>query len=192
MRKTITMKRMVLILALCMLVFSGCRNAASNVDGEKVEIVVRDMGTIVVQLNPSGAPITTKNFLKLVNEKFYDGLIFHRVIPNFMVQGGDPDGTGGGGSDVSIKGEFSSNGVENNLEHKKGVISMARRGDDPDSASSQFFITVAEALYLDGDYASFGVVLSGQEVADAISNVPRDENDKPLSDIVIESIRVLE
>lgn len=116
------------------------------------KIKVKDYGTIEVELDGDTAPITVANFIKLVNEKFYDGLTFHRIMSGFMIQGGDPLGNGTGGSDETIKGEFSSNGVENNISHKRGVISMAR-SSDPDSASSQFFIMHQDSTYLDGEYA---------------------------------------
>ena len=119
------------------------------------KIKVKDYGTIEVELDGDTAPITVANFIKLVNEKFYDGLTFHRIMSGFMIQGGDPLGNGTGGSDETIKGEFSSNGVENNISHKRGVISMAR-SSDPDSASSQFFIMYQDSTYLDGEYAAFG------------------------------------
>ena len=121
------------------------------------KIKVKDYGTIEVELDGDTAPITVANFIKLVNEKFYDGLTFHRIMSGFMIQGGDPLGNGTGGSDETIKGEFSSNGVENNISHKRGVISMAR-SSDPDSASSQFFIMHQDSTYLDGEYAAFGKV----------------------------------
>ena len=117
------------------------------------KIKVKDYGTIEVELDGDTAPITVANFIKLVNEKFYDGLTFHRIMSGFMIQGGDPLGNGTGGSDETIKGEFSSNGVENNISHKRGVISMAR-SSDPDSASSQFFIMHQDSTYLDGEYAA--------------------------------------
>ena len=122
------------------------------------KIKVKDYGTIEVELDGDTAPITVANFIKLVNEKFYDGLTFHRIMSGFMIQGGDPLGNGTGGSDETIKGEFSSNGVENNISHKRGVISMAR-SSDPDSASSQFFIMHQDSTYLDGEYAAFGLSL---------------------------------
>lgn len=131
------------------------------------EIEVEKYGTIEVELDADIAPITVTNFVKLAKEGFYDGLTFHRIISGFMIQGGDPKGNGTGGSDKTIKGEFSSNGVENNLSHKRGVISMARSGN-PDSASSQFFIMHKDAPHLDGQYAAFGTVTSGMEVVDKI------------------------
>lgn len=128
-------------------------------------------GNIVVQLRADVAPITAANFQKLVGEGFYDGLTFHRVYSGFMIQGGDPDGNGSGGSAETIKGEFSSNGVENNLSHTRGIISMAR-SNDPDSASSQFFIMHADAAAsLDGNYAAFGQVIYGMETVDGIANI---------------------
>ena len=159
------------------------------------KIKVKDYGTIEVELDGDTAPITVANFIKLVNEKFYDGLTFHRVISGFMIQGGDPLGNGTGGSDETIKGEFSSNGVENNISHKRGVISMAR-SSDPDSASSQFFIMHQDSTYLDGEYAAFGKVTKGMKVVDKICEdaTPTDGNgtiekaDQP----VIESIRMVD
>ena len=135
------------------------------------------------------APISVENFEKLANEEFYDGLTFHRVIPGFMIQGGCPEGTGMGGPGYTIKGEFAQNGVENNLKHTTGVLSMAR-AMDPNSAGSQFFIMVADAPHLDGGYAAFGKITEGMEEAQKIVSVPRDYMDKPKEDIIIKSIRV--
>lgn len=159
------------------------------------KIKVKNYGTIEVELDGDTAPITVANFIKLVNEKFYDGLTFHRIMSGFMIQGGDPLGNGTGGSDETIKGEFSSNGVENNISHKRGVISMAR-SSDPDSASSQFFIMHQDSTYLDGEYAAFGKVTKGMKVVDKICEdaTPTDGNgtiekaDQP----VIESIRMVD
>ena len=159
------------------------------------KIKVKDYGTIEVELDGDTAPITVANFIKLVNEKFYDGFTFHRIMSGFMIQGGDPLGNGTGGSDETIKGEFSSNGVENNISHKRGVISMAR-SSDPDSASSQFFIMHQDSTYLDGEYAAFGKVTKGMKVVDKICEdaTPTDGNgtiekaDQP----VIESIRMVD
>ena len=160
-----------------------------------VEIDVKDYGKITVELDDTYAPITVKNFLNLVNEGFYDGLTFHRIINGFMIQGGDPQGTGMGGSEQQIKGEFSSNGVENPLKHTRGVISMAR-SNDPDSASSQFFIMHADAPHLDGQYASFGKVTSGMEVVDKIATTVKveDANGTVLAanQPVINSIKIVE
>ena len=138
-------------------------------------------GTIQVELYPEIAPNTVKNFLSLVNKGFYDGTIFHRVIPGFMIQGGDPQGTGMGGPGYTIPGEFSSNGFTNDLRHTRGVLSMAR-AMHPDSAGSQFFLMVADAPHLDGQYASFGKVISGMEVCDAIVSTKRNYNDRPLEE----------
>ena len=138
---------------------------ATGVHHARIE--VEGYGTIEVSLNANVAPITVSNFCHLVEEGFYDGLTFHRVVPGFMIQGGDPEGNGTGGSGTDIKGEFSSNGVENSIPHVRGTISMAR-SSDPDSASSQFFIMQEDASYLDGEYAAFGSVTSGMEVVDAI------------------------
>ena len=151
------------------------------------KIKVKNYGTIEVELDGDTAPITVANFIKLVNEKFYDGLTFHRIISGFMIQGGDPLGDGTGGSDETIKGEFSSNGVENNISHKRGVISMAR-SSDPDSASSQFFIMHQDSTYLDGEYAAFGKVTKGMKVVDKICDGTIEKADQP----VIESIRMVD
>ncbi|MGO4947483.1 peptidylprolyl isomerase [Blautia sp. Sow4_E7] len=141
------------------------------------EIEVQDYGTIKVELDADTAPISVTNFVKLAQEHFYDGLTFHRIIDGFMIQGGDPEGTGRGGSDETIKGEFSENGVENNISHERGVISMAR-SSDPDSASSQFFIVQSDSTYLDGQYAAFGHVTEGMDIVDQICKdaKPTDNN----------------
>ena len=144
---------------------------------------------IVVELDPQAAPNTVANFISLATRGFYDGLCFHRVIPGFMVQGGCPYGTGMGGPDYHIAGEFSENGFENPLKHSRGVISMAR-AQALDSAGSQFFIMVEEAPFLDGQYASFGTVLSGMETVDAIVAAPRDSSDRPYDDLIMESVTV--
>ena len=153
---------------------------------------VNNFGTIVIRLFPDVAPETVANFKKLVSEGFYDGLTFHRVISGFMIQGGDPNGNGTGGSDQKIKGEFASNNFENNLHHIRGVISMAR-SNDPDSASSQFFIvhksTQNNLDSLDGKYASFGYVVYGMDVVDAIAECRTDYNDKPVVDVIINSVK---
>lgn len=154
-----------------------------------VTITMASGGVIKGELRPDVAPNTVNNFISLVKKGFYDGLIFHRVIPDFMIQGGDPTGTGMGGPGYSIRGEFSRNGHNNPLEHRKGVFSMAR-SQSPDSAGSQFFITVADTPFLDGQYATFGVVIEGQEEADRISLVERDRSDRPLQEEKIVSITV--
>ena len=166
------------------------KKANATISEEKTDYVaisIEDHGTIIVKLRPDVAPITVENFKNLVAEGFYDGLTFHRIIKNFMIQGGDPKGTGTGGSDTKIKGEFASNGVENNLSHKRGVISMAR-SNDPDSASSQFFICHADATSLDGDYAAFGEMVYGWDTLDSVASVMTDRSngDKPITKVVIE------
>lgn len=155
-------------------------------------IIEMDNGEqIKIELDPEAAPITVANFEKLVKEGFYDGLTFHRIIPGFMIQGGDPNGNGTGGSAENIKGEFASNGVNNPISHKRGVISMAR-AQDPDSASSQFFIMHADAPYLDGQYAAFGHVTEGMDVVDEIANVPTGWNDRPTRPVVMKKVWIEE
>ena len=144
---------------------------------------------IKLELYPEVAPNTVRNFVSLAQKGFYDGLIFHRVIPGFMVQGGDPQGTGAGDPGYSIKGEFTSNGFKNNLSHDRGVISMAR-SSRPNSAGSQFFIMVDKSTHLDGQYASFGKVIEGMEEADRLVSVKRDYNDKPRDEQKIKTITV--
>ena len=141
------------------------------------------------ELYPEIAPQSVGNFVALANSGFYDGLIFHRVIPGFMIQGGDPKGQGYGGPGYCIKGEFSANGVQNPLRHTYGVLSMAR-SSNPDSAGSQFFVMTSDSPHLDRQYAAFGKVLEGMDVAEAIVRAPRDERDKPLEPQRMESIRV--
>jgi len=143
-----------------------------------VTIEMEDGGVMKAELYPDVAPNTVNNFISLIQKGYYDSLIFHRVIPGFMIQGGCPDGTGMGGPGYSIKGEFTGNGFQNNLVHDRGVLSMARTMA-PDSAGSQFFVMVEKAPHLDGQYAAFGKVIEGMEVADAIVNAKRDWNDKP-------------
>lgn len=154
-----------------------------------ITIEIQDSDPIVVELYPEIAPNTVLNFISLASEGFYDGLIFHRVIPGFMIQGGDPDGVGTGGPGYSIVGEFNSNGFENTLEHERGVLSMAR-SQSPDSAGSQFFIMTDNSPHLDGDYAGFGKVIEGIETVDKIVSTERDGSDKPLEDQVIVKMEV--
>lgn len=144
---------------------------------------------IKLELYPDIAPETVKNFAKLAREGFYDGLIFHRVISGFMIQGGCPEGTGMGGPGYTIKGEFSSNGVPNDLQHTRGVISMAR-AMEPDSAGSQFFIMHQDAPHLDGQYAAFGKVVEGMDVVDEIAGVPTDMSDRPREDMVMRKVTI--
>ena len=156
-----------------------------------VRIEMEGGGIIELELYPDKAPITVANFEKLVKEGFYDGLIFHRVIAGFMIQGGDPQGTGYGGSKETIKGEFRLNGVANDLSHTRGVISMAR-SQSPNSASSQFFICHADSKFLDGQYAAFGKVVSGIEIVDEIAAVPTDGFDRPRFTQRIKTITLVE
>ena len=174
---------------------SKCRTERLDpVDHETnyVQIELECGAYIVIELYPDIAPITVANFKKLVNEKYYDGIIFHRVINGFMIQGGDPTGTGMGGSAETIQGEFASNGVANPISHTAGVVSMARKGNDKNSASSQFFIMHKTATHLDGDYAAFGKVWRGIETVNQIAAVPTDGNDKPLTPVVIKTISFVE
>ena len=183
--------------------FSGCGSDKENnqsapteelLSGKHhAEISVKDMGVIKLELDADTAPITVTNFVNLAKEGFYDGLTFHRVISGFMIQGGDPKGNGTGGSGKTIKGEFSENGVENNISHVRGVISMAR-GNDMNSASSQFFIVHADSTFLDGKYAAFGKVTEGMEVVDRIAaETPVIDNNgtvKTGSKPIIETVKI--
>lgn len=197
-----------MILALSvMMVFAGCGDSSKDKGSDKktekqtesgellsgkhnVEIDIKDYGKISLELDADTAPITVTNFVNLAKSGFYDGLTFHRIIDGFMIQGGDPDGNGTGGSDKEIKGEFSENGVENNISHERGVISMAR-AMDMDSASSQFFIVQADSTYLDGSYAAFGHVTEGMEVVDKIcKEVPSSDLVDKDKQPVITSIKV--
>lgn len=153
-----------------------------------VTITMKGGDTIKLELYPDTAPISVNNFISLINQKFYDGLIFHRVIRGFMIQGGCPEGTGMGGPGYSIKGEFAQNGVENSLKHTAGVLSMAR-AMDPDSAGSQFFIMHKDAPHLDGGYAAFGKVIEGMDVVDRIAEAPTYE-DRPYENQVMETVTV--
>jgi peptidyl-prolyl cis-trans isomerase B (cyclophilin B) len=154
-----------------------------------VTIEMESGNSIKVELYSDIAPNTVKNFVSLVQKGFYDGVIFHRVIPGFMIQGGDPEGTGIGGPGYSIKGEFKGNGFTNNLNHDRGVISMARSAS-PNSAGSQFFIMVKNSPHLDGQYAAFGRVIDGMDEADRIVSVKRDYNDRPKEDQSIKKVTV--
>jgi len=218
-----TMTAVIMALVCCALLTAGCGSAAGGsgtgqasdekaasqedavsaggeasidpADLHHVEIKVKDYGTITLALDAGAAPKTVENFMKLAEEGFYDGLTFHRIMDGFMIQGGAPLGNGTGGSDATIEGEFATNGFDNPISHGKGVISMAR-AQDPDSASSQFFITVADAAFLDGDYAAFGYVTEGMEVAEKIAKdaVPIDNNGTipPEAQPVMESVRVID
>ena len=193
------MKKITALLLCCVMLFAfvGCNKGGEITEAVIVEMSVKDFGVITLELYPDKAPITVENFVNLANEGFYEGLTFHRVYKGFMIQGGDPNGDGTGGSENKIKGEFSSNGVENDLSHVRGVISMAR-SQAPDSASSQFFICDADSTFLDGNYAAFGMVVKGMDVVDAIAdieveyNVYGTEKSVPLEAPVIEYVKVIE
>lgn len=190
----------ILMLALFTIIFmTGCLGDEPEDDSilkgkHNVVITVEDYGEIELELDADVAPITVTNFIDLVKDKFYDGLTFHRIMSGFMIQGGDPNGDGSGGSSKTIKGEFSSNGVENNISHVRGVISMARSNDN-NSASSQFFIVHEDSTFLDGNYAAFGKVTKGMDVVDKIAEdaKPTDDNGTIPKDEqpVIEKIRVV-
>ena len=156
----------------------------------RIRIIMENDKEMTAELYPDVAPITVENFVSLIKEKFFDGIIFHRVIEGFMIQGGDPSGTGMGGSKKTIKGEFLSNGFVNELKHTRGVLSMARTMD-PNSASSQFFIMHQDAPHLDGQYAAFGKVIEGIEVVDEIASVRTDYRDKPLQEQKIKTIELI-
>lgn len=189
MKKTVTV---ILCMALVGMMLTGC---GKDKEKNKVEIKIKDYGTIKLELDEKAAPITVKNFVKLAEDGFYDGLTFHRIMSGFMMQGGDPDGNGTGGSKETIKGEFKINGVENNISHVRGVISMAR-SQHPDSASSQFFIVHQDSTFLDGQYAAFGHVTEGMDVVDAVCEAakPVDNNGTIPAEQqpVIESIKILD
>ena len=154
-----------------------------------VTIEMETGGIIKAELYPNVAPNTVNNFISLISKGFYDGTIFHRVIPGFMIQGGDPQGTGMGGPDYEIKGEFTANGFQNDLNHTRGVLSMART-TMPESAGSQVFIMTEDSPHLDGQYASFGMVIEGMEVADEIVNTPRDWHDRPRQEQKMKKVTV--
>jgi peptidyl-prolyl cis-trans isomerase B (cyclophilin B) len=154
-----------------------------------VKITMEHGGTITAELYPDNAPVTVNNFISLINKHFYDGLCFHRVINGFMIQGGDPEGTGMGGPGYSIRGEFSQNGVDNDLKHTAGVLSMAR-SMDPDSAGSQFFIMHKNAPHLDGAYAAFGKVTDGMDIVDLIAESETDYDDRPRRPQIMKTVTV--
>ncbi len=190
----------VLLSVICCMGFSGCSKEKSA-DGNyltglhHVEIDIEDLGTIKVELDADSAPISVTNFITLAKDGFYDGLTFHRVIPDFMIQGGSSTGDGSSGAESTIKGEFSGNGVTNSISHMRGTISMARNSISMDSGSTQFFIVQKDSLYLDGQYAGFGHVTEGMEVVDEIcANTPFGENGAVTADNqpVITAIRVID
>ena len=189
------MKRfLALVLLMPAVLLVGC-GGGGNSGGNKVEITMEDGGKMTIELLPEYAPETVANFKKLVNEGFYDGIVFHRIMSGFMIQGGDPQGTGMGGSSKNIKGEFAGNGFEQNtLSHERGVISMARSGE-PDSASSQFFICHGDASFLDGNYAAFGRLVDGFDTLDAlaateVSASASGEASSPVEPPVIKSMKL--
>ncbi len=199
MKKSLLIKLASVVLC-CILVFpfTGCFGKKTNTEHSYVRVTMENGESFVMELYPEYAPKTVENFLNLVESGFYDGLTFHRVIEGFMAQGGDPSGDGTGGSDKEIKGEFSSNGFkQNTLLHERGVVSMAR-SNDPDSASSQFFICYARSTSLDGNYAAFGKVIEGMEVVDSFLEVDRtyvatdNAFSKPAEPIVMEKVEVIE
>lgn len=185
----------VLLMALFVVLLAGCGKEEMLTGKHHAEITIKDMGVIKVELDADVAPITVTNFVNLAKDKFYDGLTFHRVVTGFMIQGGDPEGTGNGGSEKTIKGEFSANGVENNISHERGVISMAR-ATDYNSASSQFFIMHKDNKWLDGSYAAFGHVTEGMDIVDDIAIDTKTEEDGETvakeNQPVIESIRIID
>ena len=186
---------MLVIVLVSVFMVTGCGKKEYLTGKVNVEIEVKDYGTIAVELDADEAPITVTNFVDLVEEGFYDGLTFHRIIDGFMIQGGDPNGDGSGGSGRTIKGEFSSNGIDNSIDHVRGVISMAR-STMPNSASSQFFIVQEDSPHLNGEYAAFGHVTSGMEIVDAICEDVQVEDTNgtvlPENQPVITSIKVVE
>ena len=169
---------------------AGIRKDMIPVSNPIITIEMENGGVIKAELYPEIAPNTVNNFIHLIQKGFYDGLIFHRVIPGFMIQGGCPDGSGMGGPGWHIKGEFLQNGVNNPIKHTRGVISMAR-AMDPNSAGSQFFIMHQDAPHLDGQYAAFGHVVSGMDAVDEIAAVATDWNDKPRTPVVMEKVEVI-
>lgn len=199
---------LVILMSVSLMMLAGCGGGSSEPAAEEpetpqtegigihhAEIDIADYGTVSIELDGDTAPITVQNFMDLANSGFYDGLTFHRIIDGFMIQGGDPNGNGTGGSGTDIVGEFAANGYENNIQHVKGVISMAR-SQDPDSASSQFFIMVEDAPHLDGQYAAFGHVTSGQDIVDKIAAdaQPLDGNGTiaPEDQPVITAVRIID
>ena len=193
------MKKKILLIVILLLFITGCNtktkeNSKMLKGKHNVEIAIKDYGIIKVELDADNAPITVTNFVSLVKSGFYDGLTFHRIIKDFMIQGGDPLGNGTGGSEETIKGEFKNNGVNNTISHVRGVISMAR-GQDYDSASSQFFIVHKDSTFLDDEYAAFGHVTEGMEIVDKICEDanPTDDNGtiEKENQPIIESIKYI-
>lgn len=193
------MKKVIIFLGIIvipLLLITGCNSKENTLTGKHhAEIVVKDYGTIKVELDADQAPITVENFIELANSGFYNGLTFHRIIEDFMIQGGDPNGDGTGGSDHTIRGEFKENGYNNTLSHTRGAISMAR-SNAMNSASSQFFIVQEDATYLDGKYAVFGYVTEGMDVVDAIAQTVKTDDENGLVDKqdqpIIEKITIID
>ena len=191
-------KKLISLMLICFVLLSlvGCGNtendATFSTEPVKVQVTMESGDTFIIETAPQYAPETCVNFLNLVSDGFYDGLTFHRVIDGFVAQGGDPTGTGTGGSGKSIKGEFVDNGFDQNtLSHTKGIVSMARRGGDMDSATSQFFICYDTVTSLDGKYAAFGNVIEGMETVDKFLEISRDGNGKPSTPIVIKEMKII-
>lgn len=192
-------KKLMFSILVTALLLAGCGSKEEEVQSSDyadevkenpvVTITMENDKQIIMELEPKTAPNTVANFISLIEDGYYDGLIFHRVIPGFMIQGGDPSGNGSGGPGYSIDGEFTGNGFTNDLKHERGVVSMARTGE-PNSAGSQFFIMVEDVSDLDGDYAAFGKVTEGMETVDEIVNAERDPADKPLSDQKMKKVEV--
>jgi len=193
------MKKTLIILmaaVLTLLSLTACAGETVEKQGSTAKIEIKDYGTITVKLDAANAPLTVANFVSLAESGFYDGLTFHRVIKGFMIQGGDPNGDGNGGSGTAIKGEFPNNGVDNPLKNTRGAIAMARQGGKPDSATSQFFIVQQDSPHLDGDYAVFGYVSEGMDIVDQIcDDTPVQDNNGtvlPADQPVITSIEILD
>lgn len=195
------MKKIVLISSIALiLLLSGCNSTKGTVDNisyeetqEKTNYIKIEMNSgkrMLLELYPEKAPITVENFQKLVSKKFYDNLTFHRIVKNFMIQAGDPTGSGFGGSEETIKGEFKANGFENNISHTRGVISMARTNNSYDSASTQFFICHQDSTFLDGNYAAFGKVIAGYDTLDKLAET-KVNGETPITKPVIKSIRFI-
>lgn len=191
-------KQIIFLLLICslLLVFVGCQNSNDekifSTEPVKVQVTMESGDAFVIETAPQYAPETCVNFLSLVKDGFYDGLTFHRVIDDFVAQGGDPLGNGTGGSDKTVKGEFADNGfTQNTLSHTKGVVSMARRGGDMDSATSQFFICYDTLASLDGKYAAFGNVTDGMDTVEKFLDIPRDESGMPSTPIVIKEMKII-
>lgn len=193
-------KVIIALSAMSLMLMVGCSKGSSSKEATNepldppkelpiATIKIKDYGTIEAELYPHLAPNTVNNFIELSNSKFYDGLIIHRVVKDFVLQGGDPEGTGMGGPGYSISGEFEENGFRNDIKHETGVLSMAR-SQHPDSAGSQFFIVTKDAFNLDKNYAGFGKVIKGMDIVEEINNVKVGDRDKPVDNVVIESIRV--